>query len=146
MLIAQGAEAGGHGVARGTLTFVPAVVDIAHGIPVVAAGGIADGRGLAAALMLGADGVLLGTRFYATQEAAGADAAKARSVAASGDGTVATSGRNPTPRRVLRNEFSDRWRGRDAELLQQRDAEGARHARARDERLPYRRSDRSRSS
>ncbi|HEX3139472.1 MAG TPA: nitronate monooxygenase, partial [Rhizobacter sp.] len=72
MLVAQGGEAGGHGVSRGTLALVPALVDMAGpGVPVVAAGGIADGRGLAAALMLGAAGVALGTRFYATEEAAG---------------------------------------------------------------------------
>ncbi len=71
VLVAAGAEGGGHGVARGTFALVPAVVDLARGaVPVVAAGGVADGRGLAAALMLGADGVLVGTRFYATQEAA----------------------------------------------------------------------------
>src|SRR5215218_6430648 len=88
VLVAQGAEGGGHGVARGTFALVPAVVDAAGGIPVAAAGGVADGRGLAAALMLGADGVLVGTRFYATQEAVGATAAKERIVAASGDKTI----------------------------------------------------------
>ena len=60
ILVAQGAEAGGHGIARSTFPFVPAVADTVPDIPVVAAGGIADGRGLAAALMLGADGVLVG--------------------------------------------------------------------------------------
>ena len=63
ILVAQGAEAGGHGISRATFPFVPAVVDAFPAIPVVAAGGIADGRGLAAALMLGADGVIMGTRF-----------------------------------------------------------------------------------
>ena len=71
VLVAQGAEAGGHGISRSTFPFVPAVVDDAPDTPVAAAGGIADGRGLAAALMLGADGVLVGTRFYASHEAAG---------------------------------------------------------------------------
>jgi nitronate monooxygenase len=88
VLVAQGAEAGGHGISRGTFSFVPAVVDAAPGIPIAAAGGVADGRGLAAALMLGADGVLVGTRFYATQEAAGFAAAKERIVAATGDRTI----------------------------------------------------------
>src|SRR5262245_9518642 len=88
VLVAQGAEAGGHGIARGTFALVPAVVDAARGIPVAAAGGVADGRGLAAALMLGADGVLVGTRFYASQEAAGHQAAKQRIVDASGDRTI----------------------------------------------------------
>jgi nitronate monooxygenase len=81
ILVAQGAEAGGHGVSRGTLALVPAVVDLAGpDVPVAAAGGIADGRGLAACLMLGAAGVALGTRFYATIEAAGLEAAKRRIV------------------------------------------------------------------
>lgn len=78
ILVAQGAEGGGHGISRSTFPFVPAVVDAVPHIPVAAAGGIADGRGLAAALMLGADGVLVGTRFYASQEAAGFAAAKVR--------------------------------------------------------------------
>jgi nitronate monooxygenase len=60
-------------------------------VPLVAAGGIADGRGLAAALMLGADGVLMGTRFYVASEALASSAAKARIVAASGDDTVRTT-------------------------------------------------------
>ncbi len=140
LVVAQGAEAGGHGVARGTLALVPAVVDVARGTPVAAAGGIADGRGLAAALMLGADGVLVGTRFYATQEAAGFSEAKNRIVAASGDKTVrgilfdiARKNVWPAPYggRVLRNDFSERWRGREAELLQHQDAEAARYAEAR---------------
>src|SRR5712664_2833550 len=66
ILVAQGTEAGGHGASRTTLDIVPAVIDLAAGrVPVIAAGGIADGRGLAAMLMLGASGVLMGTRFYA---------------------------------------------------------------------------------
>ncbi|HEY0790430.1 MAG TPA: nitronate monooxygenase [Chthoniobacterales bacterium] len=76
-LVAQGTEAGGHGASRGLITLVPEIVDLVGArIPVVAAGGIADGRGLAAALVLGAAGVLMGTRFYASKEAAGAQAAK----------------------------------------------------------------------
>ncbi len=140
ILVAQGAEAGGHGVSRSTFPFVPAVVDAAKGVPVVAAGGVADGRGLAAALMLGADGVLMGTRFYASQEAAGFAAAKELIVAASGDHTLRgilfdIARRNVWPSpfcgRVLRNEFSERWRGRETELLQRQDVEAARYAEAR---------------
>ncbi len=67
VLVAQGTEAGGHGAARATLPLVPAVVDIAGNSPVLAAGGIGDGRGLAAALMLGAAGVVCGTVFYAAR-------------------------------------------------------------------------------
>src|SRR6201985_2116283 len=67
ILVAQGTEGGGHGGSRHTLDIVPAIVDLAAGrVPVAAAGGIADGRGLAAMMMLGASGVLLGTRFYAS--------------------------------------------------------------------------------
>jgi nitronate monooxygenase len=140
VLIAQGAEAGGHGIARGTFPLVPAVVDIAGDIPVAAAGGIADGRGLAAALMLGADGVLMGTRFYASQEAAALAGAKDRLVAASGDHTIRSVvfdivRRNiwpaPYTGRVLQNSFSERWRGREVELLQRQPDEAARYDAAR---------------
>ena len=79
ILIAQGTEAGGHGASRTTIDIVPAIVDLAAGrVPVAAAGGIGDGRGLAAMMMLGASGVLLGTRFYASQECDGAEEAKRR--------------------------------------------------------------------
>jgi nitronate monooxygenase len=141
-LIAQGAEGGGHGVSRGTFALVPAVVDAARGVPVAAAGGVADGRGLAAALMLGADGVLVGTRFYATQEAMGPQGAKERIVSASGDKTIRgilfdIARRNVWPApytgRVLRNEFSERWRGREAELMQHQADEAARYDKARNE-------------
>jgi nitronate monooxygenase len=142
VLVAQGAEGGGHGVARGTFALVPAVVDAAKGVLVAAAGGVADGRGLAAALMLGADGVLVGTRFYATLEAAGAKAAKERIVSGSGDTTIRSilfdiARRNVWPApftgRVLRNEFSEKWRGREAELMQHQATESARYDKARNE-------------
>ena len=68
IIVAQGGDGGGHVGRVGTMALVPAVVDAAAGVPVVAAGGIADGRGLAAALLLGAEGVLVGTRFLATVE------------------------------------------------------------------------------
>ena len=140
-LVAQGAEGGGHGVSRGTFALVPAVADAARGVPVAAAGGVADGRGLAAALMLGADGVMVGTRFYATQEAMGPLAAKERIVRASGDKTIRSilfdiARRNVWPApytgRVLRNEFSERWRGREAELMQHQAEEAARYDKARE--------------
>ena len=89
ILIAQGTEAGGHGASRTTIDIVPAIVDLAAGrVPVVAAGGIADGRGLAAMLMLGASGVLIGTRFYASIEADGAEEAKQLICAANSGKTV----------------------------------------------------------
>jgi nitronate monooxygenase len=143
IVVAQGGEAGGHGTTRrGTMALVPAVVDLvaSSGTPalVVAAGGIADGRGLAAALMLGASGVLIGTRFYASDECGGAPGAKARLAAGSGDDTVRTrvfdiANDAPWPveftGRVLANRFSALWHGRETEL-ERADAEKTRYAEA----------------
>jgi nitronate monooxygenase len=118
LIVAQGTEAGGHGGVRATLPLVPAVVDAVHPIPVVAAGGIADGRGLAAALMLGAQGALIGTRFYASSESLGHASAKKRIVAAGGDQTARTRAFDEVrgldwPKgytgRALRNPFMARW-------------------------------------
>jgi nitronate monooxygenase/enoyl-[acyl-carrier protein] reductase II len=82
VIVAQGGEAGGHAGPVGTMVLVPQVVDVAASTPVVAAGGIVDGRGLAAALALGAQGVSVGTRFLATSEMAIADEWKRRILAA----------------------------------------------------------------
>jgi nitronate monooxygenase len=129
IIVAQGAEAGGHGHARGTLPFVPEVADLlARESPdtlLLAAGGIADGRGLAAALMLGADGVLVGTRFWASREALVHANHHAAAVAATGDETVRSSlpdiarqldWPKPFDIRVSANAFIEKWVGRDAEL------------------------------
>lgn len=126
IIVAQGAEAGGHSGVRAALPLVPAVVDAVAPVPVLAAGGIADGRGLAAALMLGAQGVLVGTRFYAAAESLGHDRARARIVAANAGDTVRTDvfdivrGYYPWPKpytsRALRNTFIERWQGREPEL------------------------------
>lgn len=131
ILIAQGTEAGGHGASRTTIDIVPAIVDLAAGrVPVVAAGGIADGRGLAAMMMLGASGVLMGTRFYASVEADGAEQAKQRIRAAnSGEtvrGVVFDWSRNlmwpaPFTARALSNDHLRRWTGREIELMQRVD-------------------------
>jgi nitronate monooxygenase len=128
ILIAQGTEAGGHGASRTTLEIVPAVIDLAAGrVPVVAAGGIADGRGLAAMMMLGASGVLLGTRFYASIECDGAEEAKKRICAAASGSTVRSiifdlSRNNVWPApfngRCLVNDHARRWLGREVELMQ----------------------------
>jgi nitronate monooxygenase len=141
IVVAQGAEAGGHGVSCSTMTLVPAVVDaIGHKTPVVAAGGIGDGRGFAAALMLGAQGVALGTRFYACQEAAAHPEAKARIVAASGEDTVRSivfdiSRRNVWPApytgRCLKNEHIRKWLGKELELMRHMPEEGERYLAAR---------------
>jgi nitronate monooxygenase len=142
VLIAQGTEAGGHGMTRGTMSLVPEVVDAVGGsVPIVAAGGIADGRGLAAALMLGASGILMGTRFYATAEAAATNAPKARIQAAGGDDTarsiVFDISRNnvwpgPFTGRCLRNAHLQRWLGREGELLQRQEEEARMYAAARE--------------
>nr|WP_294547458.1 nitronate monooxygenase [uncultured Rhodopila sp.] len=125
VIVAQGAEAGGHGQSESLFALLPQVVDACPHVPVVAAGGIADGRGMAAAMMLGAEGVLMGTRFYASLEADGHPEAKRRIVAAQGGETVRSivfdiSRRNrwpdPFTGRVLRNQHADRWIGRETEL------------------------------
>lgn len=140
ILIAQGTEAGGHGASRTTLDIVPAIVDLAAGrVPVAAAGGIGDGRGLAAMMMLGASGVLLGTRFYASQECDGAEEAKKRICAASSGnsvrGIIFDLSRNnvwPAPfnGRCLINDHARRWMGREVELLQNVSAVAAEYAAA----------------
>jgi nitronate monooxygenase len=129
VIIAQGRDAGGHsGTTRGTIGLVPAVVDAVAPIPVVAAGGIADGRGLAAALALGAAGVSMGTRFTATRESLWDQAMKDKAVASGGDQTAQTrvfdivrGAAWPAiyPGRALRNDFFARWHGREDTLLQE---------------------------
>lgn len=141
VIVAQGAEAGGHGEKRATMTLVPEVADlIAASAPdtlLCAAGGIADGRGLAAALMLGADGVVIGTRFWASNEALVAAAQHSAAITATGDDTVRQSvtdiargydwpGRFSI--RVVRNAYVDQWLGREAELRALGEAERQRYA------------------
>jgi NAD(P)H-dependent flavin oxidoreductase YrpB (nitropropane dioxygenase family) len=91
IIVAQGTEGGGHVGLISTLPLVPLVVDVVGGVPVLAAGGIADGRGLAAVLMLGAQGVLIGTRFLATPEARGRGHSKDVILNALGSQTAASS-------------------------------------------------------
>jgi enoyl-[acyl-carrier protein] reductase II len=114
-IVAQGHEAGGHTGRTSTLVLVPQVVDAVK-LPVIAAGGIADGRGLAAALMLGASGALIGTRLLATPEAMTASTHKASVVAMTEDDTLVSRCYTGKPSRVIRNQFTDAWSGRDAEL------------------------------
>jgi nitronate monooxygenase len=130
VIVAQGSEAGGHIGVRSTFPLVPAVADMAarsgRNVLVVAAGGIADGRGLAASLMLGADGVLIGTRFLASTESLVAPAGKARVVGASGDDTLRTRVFDIArgydwpaeyAGRALVNRFSQSWHGREDALI-----------------------------
>jgi nitronate monooxygenase len=127
VIVAQGTEAGGHGARNGrsTLPFVPAVVDLVAPVPVLAAGGIADGRGVAAALVLGAAGALIGTRFQATAEALVDPEVAAAIVAGRAQDTERSrvldiARGSPWPveysARTLGHPFLDRWRGREAGL------------------------------
>jgi len=141
-IVAQGTEGGGHGGSRSTLPLVPAVVDWAAPTPVIAAGGIVDGRGLAAALMLGAEGALLGTRFCASDEALGRERQKERLVAARGGDTARTRVFDivrgydwpvPYTGRALRNRFTTQWDGREDALAAALDIERMRYRTAADE-------------
>jgi nitronate monooxygenase len=149
VIVAQGTEAGGHGASHGwsTLPFVPVVVDLAAPVPVLAAGGIADGRGVAAALSLGAAGALIGTRFQATAESLVDSFAKKAIVEGHGEETerntlldIARS--SPWPltysARTLGHPYLDQWRGREAELAADAEARQAyQDAVARGELPPY---------
>jgi enoyl-[acyl-carrier protein] reductase II len=110
VVVAQGTEAGGHTGTVATLPLVPLIVDAIDGaIPVVAAGGIFDGRGLAAALALGADGVWVGTRFIATPEARTLPGYHERLIEAREDGTVISRAFSGKTMRVIRNDTTDRY-------------------------------------
>ncbi len=139
IIVAQGTEAGGHGASRATLPLVPAVVDAAGQIPVVAAGGIADGRGVAAALALGAAGVLLGSYFYISEESLVHPRLKQAVLSASGDDVVRTkvfdmvrgyTWPEPYTGAALANSFLKRWHGNEDELRSQLDSEMPRYAEA----------------
>lgn len=129
IIVAQGAEAGGHGLSRSTMTLVPEVANyIAKTAPDVllcAAGGIIDGRGLAAALMLGADGALVGSRFWASAEALVHPNMIDAAVNATGDMTIRSSVMDIARQRnwpegytarVLQNAFTERWHGDETSL------------------------------
>jgi nitronate monooxygenase len=129
IITAQGTEAGGHTGYLGSLAIVPAVIEVAGGIPVIASGGIADGRGVAAVLMLGAEGAWIGTRFSASRESATPDWGLERILEAGADDTVLTRAfdlalESPFPSsigdRVLRNDYTDEWHARNEEVIANR--------------------------
>lgn len=133
VIVAQGAEAGGHGgqPGRSTFSFVPVVADLAAPTPVLAAGGIADGRGLAAALALGAAGALIGTRFQATVETLAHPSVTKAIIEGHGEDTerstvldIARGAPWPSryPARALRHPYVERWRGREDQLAADGDA------------------------
>jgi len=115
-VIASGSDGGGHVGQIGTIALVPAVVD-AVAVPVLAGGGFADGRGLAAALALGAQGVWMGTRFIATTEARAHDNYKTKIVATDTAGTVVTRAHSGKTCRLIDNGFTRSWAGRENEIL-----------------------------
>lgn len=117
LVIAQGTEAGGHTGTVATMPLVPAMVDaVGDRVPVVAAGGLSDGRGLAAALALGADGVWMGTRFLATPEAHTVAGFKEAVLAGREDGTVITRSYTGKPMRALRNRWTDHHEAHPEEI------------------------------
>jgi enoyl-[acyl-carrier protein] reductase II len=116
ILVAQGTEGGGHTGRIATLALVPQVVDVVAPTPVVAAGGIADGRGLVAALSLGACGVWVGTRFVATREAAGHDNYKLKIVDANDEATQVTKCFTGKDCRVVKNRYLEQWEDRQGEI------------------------------
>lgn len=140
IIIAQGSEAGGHGQSRGTLPLVTEVADIiTKEYPetiLCAAGGIGDGRGVAAALMLGADGVMVGSRLWASKEANVSERMHDAALHSTGDDTIRSQTMDLArkldwPRqysaRVLKNTFIQRWHGREAELNAVADIEAAKY-------------------
>jgi nitronate monooxygenase len=137
IIVAEGCEAGGHSGHRGLFTLVPEAADyLAKHSPdtvLVAAGGVGDGRGLAAALMLGADGVLVGTRFIAAIESEAPEGFRQAIIRADGDATLKSNSVDVVRKRywpnaefvvrVLKNDFVTAWHGRERELEKSIDVE-----------------------
>jgi len=116
-VVAQGTEGGGHTGTVATMALVPQVVDaVGDSIPVVAAGGLFDGRGLAASLALGADGVWMGTRFIATPEAHAPEAYKQTLLGLPEDGTVVSRAYTGKTCRVVRTEWTQHFEEHPEEL------------------------------
>ncbi len=115
-IVAQGSDGGGHNSPIGTLALIPQVVDAAGGVPVLGAGGIGDGRGVAAALMLGAEGAWIGTAFLATPESGIPEYQKRALVAADSSSTLVSRAVTGKPVRMLRGSWATAWEesGREA--------------------------------
>jgi enoyl-[acyl-carrier protein] reductase II len=114
-VIASGSDGGGHVGTIGTAVLIPAVADAVE-VPVVAGGGLADGRALVAALALGAQGIWMGTRFVATEEAHAHRNYKSKIVRTSEAGTVVTRAHSGKPCRLIRNRFTDSWEARQDQI------------------------------
>lgn len=108
-IVAQGHDGGGHNSPIGTVALVPQVVDAVGDLPVLGAGGITDGRGVAAAIMLGAEGAWVGSAFLASNEAGILDFQKQAIVDASEDGTVVSRTVTGKPARIIRSLWTDVW-------------------------------------
>ena len=115
IIVAQGTEGGGHTGHVSTMVLLPSVVDTVS-VPVLAAGGIVDGRGLAAARCLGAHGAWMGTRFIASDEGFGHRAYKDRLIAASSKHTTLSRAYTGKPLRTLQNDWTREWQGREDEI------------------------------
>ena len=115
VVVAQGTEAGGHTGEIGGMALIPQTVDAVN-IPVLAAGGLSDGRGLIAALALGAQGAVFGTRFIASPEAQAAAGYRKAIVAAGDDSTVRTRSYTGKPARAIRNTRTDEWEAKANEI------------------------------
>ncbi|MDP2378373.1 nitronate monooxygenase family protein [Reyranella sp.] len=115
-VIASGQDGGGHVGRVGTFVLIPAVVDAVK-IPIVAGGGIADGRGLVAALLLGIQGIWMGTRFIASEEARAHVNYKNKIVACDDEGTVISRAHSGKTVRMIRNRFTEEWKARGSEIL-----------------------------
>lgn len=146
VLVAQGTDAGGHTGSVGTMPLLQMALEIGDeaGVPVLAAGGIATGRGLAGVLAMGAAGAWIGTRFCATKESLGSEAAKKRLLETSETGTVHTRvfdlaqgipWPEEFPGRAIANNFTGRWHGREDALAASvsEAREGLREARERED-------------
>ncbi|HLX50115.1 MAG TPA: nitronate monooxygenase family protein [Streptosporangiaceae bacterium] len=114
LIVAQGTEAGGHTGEISTMVLVPEVVDAVAPLPVLAAGGIATGRQMAAALALGASGVWCGSVWLTTEEAETAPAVKEKMLAATSRDTIRSRSRTGKPARQLRSAWTDEWEGPDS--------------------------------
>jgi nitronate monooxygenase len=117
IIVAQGHDGGGHNSPIGTMALIPQVVDAVGDTPVLGAGGIVDGRGIAAAFMLGAEGVWIGSAFLASVEANIFDFQKQAIVDATEEGTVVSRSVTGKPARIIRSKWTDYWTREDRDPL-----------------------------
>jgi NAD(P)H-dependent flavin oxidoreductase YrpB (nitropropane dioxygenase family) len=117
VIVAQGHDAGGHNSPVGAMALIPQVVDAVGDIPVLGAGGICDGRGVAAAMMLGAAGAWIGTAFLAAEESGILPHQKEALVEGTEEGTVISRSVTGKPARIIRSKWTDAWENADLKPL-----------------------------